>query len=107
MHFLSNFGCKKFFMCSVNFGISKIPTHFLKEALVTCPFGASGLLVLTKVIFSTDFSVIIFSILLEYPIIQLDAKIFKLNWLVMISYLNSNSGLILGYLNPSLINQAL
>ena len=30
-------------MCSVNFGISKIPTHCLKEALVTCPVTAGGL----------------------------------------------------------------
>ena len=35
MRFLSNFGSKIIFMCSVNFGISKIPAHRLKEALVT------------------------------------------------------------------------
>ena len=37
MCFLSNFGCKIIFMCSVNcqFGISKITTHCLREALVT------------------------------------------------------------------------
>ena len=44
MHFPSNFGCKIIFMCSVNFGISKNSTHCLKEALVTWPLRASGLL---------------------------------------------------------------
>ena len=43
--YLSNFGCKIIFMCSVNiiFGISKTPTHCWKEALVTWPLGASSL----------------------------------------------------------------
>ena len=44
MRFLSNFGSKIIFMCSVNFGISKIPTHCLKEALVTRRLSARGLL---------------------------------------------------------------
>ena len=43
MRFLSNFGCKIILVCSNNFGISKIPTHCLKEALVTWPLSASGL----------------------------------------------------------------
>ena len=36
MRFLSNFGSKIIFMCSVNIiiVISKIPTNYLKEALV-------------------------------------------------------------------------
>ena len=38
MRFLSNFGYKIIFVC-----ISKIPTHCLKEALVTWPLSASGL----------------------------------------------------------------
>ena len=38
---LSN--CKIIFMCSVTFGISKIPAHCLKGALVTWPLSASGL----------------------------------------------------------------
>ena len=44
MHFLSNFGCKIIFMCSVNviIGISNTPTHCLKEALITWPLSASG-----------------------------------------------------------------
>ena len=45
MRFLSNFGCK--IICAVSkFGISKIPTHCLKEALVTWPLSATGLLIL-------------------------------------------------------------
>ena len=44
MRFPSNFGRKIIFVGTVNFGISKIPTHCLKDALVTCPLGASGLL---------------------------------------------------------------
>ena len=50
MCFLSNFGCKIIFLCSVNFcalsifGISKIPTHCWKEALVTWLLSASGVL---------------------------------------------------------------
>ena len=41
MRFLSNFGCK---MRSVNFVINRIPSHCLKEALVTWPLSASSLL---------------------------------------------------------------
>ena len=39
MRFLSNFGCKIIFMCSVNFWHQQVksPTHCLKEALVTWP----------------------------------------------------------------------
>ena len=33
-------------MCSVNFGIGKIPTHCSKEALVTLPLSVSGLFLL-------------------------------------------------------------
>ena len=46
MRFLSNFGSKIIFMCSVNIiiVISKIPTNYLKEALVMWPLSASGLL---------------------------------------------------------------
>ena len=46
MHFLSNFGSKITFMCSVNIiiVISKIPTNYLKETLVMWPLSASGLL---------------------------------------------------------------
>ena len=46
MRFLSNFGGKIIFMCSVNIiiVISKIPTNYLKETLVMWPLSASGLL---------------------------------------------------------------
>ena len=44
MRFLSNFGCKIIFMRSVNFVINRIPSHCLKEALVTWPLSASSLL---------------------------------------------------------------
>ena len=45
--YLSNFGCKIIFMYSINiiFGISKTPTHCLKEALVTWPLSGSGLFI--------------------------------------------------------------
>ena len=36
-------------MSSVNFGISKIPTHCLKEALITWPLSTSGLLISQRV----------------------------------------------------------
>ena len=43
MRFLSNFGYK-LILCALSiFGISNIPTHCLKEALVTWPLSASGL----------------------------------------------------------------
>ena len=35
IHFLSNFGCKIIYCALSIFGISKIPTHCLKEVLVT------------------------------------------------------------------------
>ena len=37
MRFLSNFGCKIIFMCSVKFWHQQDSNSCLKEALVTCP----------------------------------------------------------------------
>ena len=43
LRFLSNFRCK-IILCALSiFGIKKIPTHCLKEAMVTWPLSASGL----------------------------------------------------------------
>ena len=42
MRFLSNFGCKIIFMRSVNFVINRIPSHCLKEALVTWSLSVSN-----------------------------------------------------------------
>ena len=44
MRFLSNFGCKIILCPQSIFGISKIPAHCLKEALVTSLLSESGLL---------------------------------------------------------------
>ena len=53
---------------------------------------------------SKAFSQIICTILLEHPIIKLQAKRIQLNLLSKLSYLNSNFALTPGYLNPALNN---
>ena len=55
---------------------------------------------------SKAFSRIIFSILLEYPIIKMGEKRIKLNLFFKLSYLTSSFALFLGYLNPASNNPA-
>ena len=65
MRFLSNFGYKIFLCAPSIFGISKIPTHFLEEALITWPLSASDLSVLNV---SNSFLNIIFLVPSAAPV---------------------------------------
>ena len=71
-----------------------------------------GQLALTPVSFSfffvkKAFYRIIFPIIFRAPSIKLAEKRIKLNWLLKLSFLNSNFTLTLGYLNSTLNNPAL
>ena len=68
MRFLSNLGCK-IILCALSiFGICELPTHCLKEALVTWPLSARGLLkvVLTLLAYLGSIASSFFKILYVY-----------------------------------------